>query len=135
MNYIELNSVGSLVTNEGIVFPIDCSEAPENASEAEEMSGVHLLDVDSEWFNSLSRTDLLSLFEFVANDLVGDLGDIDLGHWISTIHGEWYQVNVIDCTEGSNWTEPYGVEEDGYLLSDDDDECVILHQSQYSEVI
>ena len=128
MTNIELNSVGSLVTNEGIVFPIDCSEAPETASEAEEMLGVHLLDADNEWFNSLSNTDLLSLFEFVTNDLVGDLGDIDLGHWISTIHGEWHQVNVIDCTEGSNWTEPYGQEVE-------DDEMTILSQSQYSEVI
>ena len=107
-DFIDLDSVGSTVTNEGIIFP-DCSEAPETASEAEEMLGVHLLDADNEWFNSLSNTDLLSLFEFVANDLVGDLCDIDLGHWISTIHGEWHQVNVIDCTEGSNWTEDYGV--------------------------
>ena len=48
MNYIELESNGSLVTNEGIVFPIDCSEAPETASDAEEMMGVHLLDTDNE---------------------------------------------------------------------------------------
>ena len=39
MGYIDLNSVGSTVTDEGIVFPIDCSEAPETASEAEEMMG------------------------------------------------------------------------------------------------
>ena len=110
MTNIDLNSVGSTVTEDGLVFPIDCSEAPETASEAEEMSGVHLLDVDNEWFNSLSNTDLLSLFDFVANDLVGDLGDIDLSNWISNIHGEWHQVNVIDCTEGSNWTDTYGVE-------------------------
>ena len=36
MNYIDLNSVGSTVTNEGLVFPIDCSEPPETAGEAEE---------------------------------------------------------------------------------------------------
>ena len=38
--------------------------------------------------------------------------------WRDNIQSEWYQVNVIDCTEGSNWTESYGVEEDGYLLSE-----------------
>ena len=38
------------------------------------------------------------------------------------------QVNVIDVTECSNWTEPYGVEVD-------DDEMVILSQSEYSEAI
>ena len=42
MSFIDLDSVGSTVTSEGIVFPIDCSEAPETASDAEEMMGVHL---------------------------------------------------------------------------------------------
>ena len=45
MNYIDLDSVGSTITNEGMVFPIDISEAPETASEAEEMMGVILLNV------------------------------------------------------------------------------------------
>ena len=66
MNYIELESVGSLVTNEGIVFPIDCSEAPETASEAEEMSGVHILDTDNEWWENMSMEDAESLFPFLA---------------------------------------------------------------------
>ena len=46
MSYIDLDSVGSTVTSDGLVFPIDCSEAPETASEAEEMMGVHIKDVD-----------------------------------------------------------------------------------------
>ena len=65
MSYIDLNSVGSTVTEEGMVFPIDCSEAPETASEAEEMMGTHLMHVDSEWFTSLSSDDLVDFFEFV----------------------------------------------------------------------
>ena len=73
MNYIDLNSVGSTVTNEGLVFPIDCSEAPETASEAEEMMGVHLLDADNEWFNSLSNDDLLSLFVHLRHQLIQHL--------------------------------------------------------------
>ena len=52
MSYIELESVGSLVTKDGLVFPIDCSEAPETASDAEEMLGVHILDTDEEWWCS-----------------------------------------------------------------------------------
>ena len=124
MSFIELNSVGTAVDENGITHPINA----DGTYDLDEGVAVHLLDVDNEWFNSLSSDDLTHLFDFVANDLVGDLGDIDLGHWISTIHGEWHQVNVIDCTEGSNWTEPYGQEVE-------DDEMTILSQSQYSEVI
>ena len=51
MNYIDLNSVGSTVTNEGLVFPIDCSEAPETASEAEEMMGVNIFECDDKFFH------------------------------------------------------------------------------------
>ena len=91
MNYIELESNGSLVTNEGLVFPIDCSEAPETASEAEEMMGVHIYDLDSEWFNSLSSDDLVSFFEFVEStqDLVGEV----FYDWKIKIWGEWEEAN------------------------------------------
>ena len=65
MNYIDLNSVGSTVTEEGIVFPIDCSEAPETASEAEEMMGVHILDTDDEWWMSLSKDEAFMVLEFL----------------------------------------------------------------------
>ena len=65
MNYIDLNSVGSTVTEEGIVFPIDCSEAPETASEAEEMMGVHIYDLDDEWWSSLSFVDGSDALEFI----------------------------------------------------------------------
>ena len=67
MNYIELESNGSLVTNEGIVFPIDCSEAPETASDAEEMMGVHIMDTTNEWWESMSCQDAVRLFPFLAN--------------------------------------------------------------------
>ena len=67
IDYIELDSVGSVLTSENMIFPLDCSEAPETASEAEEMMGVHLYDCTDEWFNSLSSNDLTDLFEFVEN--------------------------------------------------------------------
>ena len=73
MNYIDLNSVGSTVTEEGIVFPIDCSEAPETASEAEEMMGVHIMDCDDEWWTNMSCEDAVKLFPFLAETDVYDI--------------------------------------------------------------
>ncbi len=67
MNYIELESVGSLIQENGLVFPIDCSEAPETASDAEIMSGVHIMDCDDEWWTNLSCQDCVTLFSFLAN--------------------------------------------------------------------
>ena len=64
-DYIDLDSVGSTLTKDLMVFPTDCSEAPETASEAEFMSGVHIYDLDDEWFTSLSSEDLTDFFEFV----------------------------------------------------------------------
>ena len=65
MSYIDLESVGSTVTNEGLVFPIDCSEAPETASEAEEMMGVNVFECDDEWYYSLSLVDGYNLLDFL----------------------------------------------------------------------
>ena len=64
LNYIEIESVGSLVQEDGLVFPIDCSEAPETASEAEEMSGVNVFECDDEWFYNLSLVDGFNLLAF-----------------------------------------------------------------------
>ena len=69
MSFIELDSVGSTVTSEGLVFPIDCSEAPETASEAEEMMGVNIFECDDEWYYSLSLVDGYNLFSFLEEHL------------------------------------------------------------------
>ena len=69
MNYIDLNSVGSTVTSEGLVFPIDCSEAPETASDADEMMGVHIKEVDDEWWCSLTKDECFDVLTFL--DLMG----------------------------------------------------------------
>ena len=91
-NYIELESVGSILTKDLLVFPIDCSEAPETASDAEEMMGVHIYDLDSEWFNSLSSDDLVSFFEFVEENTYEILtGPFSM--WKTKIWGEWEEVN------------------------------------------
>ena len=65
MSYIELDSVGSLVTKDGLVFPIDCSEAPETASDADEMMGVNVFECDDEWYYSLSLVDGYNLLSFL----------------------------------------------------------------------
>ena len=72
MNYIEIESVGSTITEEGMVFPTDCSEAPETASDAEEMLGVHITDCDDEWFMSLSKDELWNVFEMLQESGVLD---------------------------------------------------------------
>ena len=91
MSFIDLDSVGSTVQSDGLVFPIDCSEAPETASEAEEMMGVHLYDVDDEWFNSLSSDDLTNFFEFIenTNHLIAEA----YNEWKTKIWSNWEDVN------------------------------------------
>ena len=69
MSFIDLNSVGSTVTNEGLVFPIDCSEAPETASEAEEMMGVNIFECSDEWYWNLSLVDGYTLLNFLDESL------------------------------------------------------------------
>ena len=102
MNYIDLNSVGSTVTEEGMVFPIDCTEAPETASEAEEMMGVHIMDCDDEWWTNMSCEDAVKLFPFLAEtdvydiegyliwalakgELVEEANEISLGEYMSEV--------------------------------------------------
>jgi len=66
MSYIELESVGSLVTNEGLVFPQLVNEPPETASEAEEMMGVHIMDCVDEWWENMGCEDAVKLFQHLA---------------------------------------------------------------------
>ncbi len=91
LDYLELESVGSTLTKDLLVFPTDCSEAPETASDAEEMSGVHLYDVDDEWFNSLSSDDLTNFFEFIesTNHLIASA----YNEWKTKIWSNWEEMN------------------------------------------
>ena len=89
LNYIEIESVGSLVQEDGLVFPIDCSEAPETASEAEEMMGVHILDTDNEWWMSLSKDEAFKVLEFLEETGVIDMGFFPEGKdtkWASNMY-------------------------------------------------
>ena len=98
MNYIDLNSVGSTVTEEGIVFPIDCSEAPETASEAEEMMGVHMYDVTDEWWSNLSFVDGCDVLEFI---------ELNIDIVSETIFNDWKEskLDLIGCVDTLSFTE------------------------------
>ena len=88
-DYIELDSVGSTLTKDLLVFSTDCSEAPETASEAEEMCGVHIYDLDSEWFTSLSEDDLNDFFYFIEIIVEADLVSSVYMDWKTKLWGEW----------------------------------------------
>ena len=92
LDYIELDSVGSTLTKDLLVFPTDCGEAPETASEAEVMSGVHIYDLDSEWFNSLSSDDLVDFFEFVEEN-THEIITGPYNVWKTRIWGDWETAN------------------------------------------
>ena len=91
-DYIELDSVGSTLTSDLLVFPTDCSESPETASEADEMMGVHLYDIDGEWFNSLSSDDLIDFFEFVELNTT-EIIEGPYSVWKTKLWGEWEEAN------------------------------------------
>ena len=91
-DYIELDSVGSTLTSDLLVFPQLCDEAPETASEAEEMMGVHIYDLDGEWFNSLSSDDLVLFFDFI-EETQDDLEMITYNSWKTKIWSTWEEAN------------------------------------------
>ena len=93
IDYIELESVGSTLTKDLKVFPTDCSEAPETASDADEMSGVHVYDLDNEWFTSLSADDLKDFFEFIEIVNEGNMVMSIYKQWKTQIWGEWEEAN------------------------------------------
>ena len=93
MSSIDLTSVGSTLTSDLKVFPIDCNDSPETASEAEEMMGVHVYDLTDEWFCSLSDDDLLSFFEFIEMVNVGNMVMSVYNEWKTNIWSKWEDVN------------------------------------------
>ena len=93
LDYIELDSVGSTLTKDLLVFPTDCSEAPETTSDAEFMSGVHIYDLTDEWFCNLSDTDLLAFFNFIEETQELGLNNIVYNEWKTSIWGMWEEHN------------------------------------------
>tara|TARA_R110001592_G_scaffold112241_6_gene310276 strand:- start:1098 stop:1478 length:381 start_codon:yes stop_codon:yes gene_type:complete len=91
-DYIELDSVGSTLTSELMVFPQVVNEPPETASEAEEMCGVHIYDCDDEWYTSLSAEDLTDFFEFVELN-THEIIEGPFSVWKTKLWGKWEEVN------------------------------------------
>ena len=91
MDFINLDSVGSILTKDLKVFPQDVSEAPETASEADKMMGVHIYDLDSEWYNDLGADDLINFFKFI--ELNTDVVSVVYNNWKQNIWSEWEEVN------------------------------------------
>ena len=91
MDFIDLTSVGSTLTKDLKVFPQLCNETPETASEADEYNGVHLYDVDGEWFNNLDADDLTNLFAFI--EKTQDLTMVVYQAWKDGIWGDWETAN------------------------------------------
>ena len=92
MNYIELLSVGCLLTKDLKVFPINCNEPAETASEADEYMGVHIYDLTDEWWSNLSFVDGCDALEFIElnTDIVSE-----------TIFNDWKEskLDLIGCVD------------------------------------
>ena len=98
INYIDLESVGSTVTKEGMVFPIDIYEIPETASDAEQLMGVNVFETTDEWIGKLSSEDLIELISFLDNHMAYDVDNpsqIHYGYteWRTNTWSLWEQVN------------------------------------------
>ena len=97
-NYIDLESVGSTITNEGLVFPIDIYEIPSTASEAEEMMGVNVFETTDEWIESLSSEDLTELISFLDEHIGFDVNNPSqilwsYSEWRTQTWNHWENVN------------------------------------------
>ena len=98
MSYIDLNSVGSSVSSEGSVFPINCNESPETSSEADEMMGVNKLETTNEWIENLSSEDLTSLIDFLDEHIGYNVESpsqilYSYGEWRTNTWSHWENVN------------------------------------------
>ena len=93
MDFIDLTSVGSTLTKDLKVFPIDITVAPTTASEADEMMGVQIYDLNNEWFHNLSSVDLKSFFNFIVEVNSDNMVMSIFNQWKTQIWGEWEEVN------------------------------------------
>ena len=59
MSYLELESVGSVVSNEGLVHPINTDGTPDTSN------GVNIFECSDEWYWNLSLVDGYKLLNFL----------------------------------------------------------------------
>ena len=60
LNVLVLESVGSCVDTNGVVYPLDSGRTPDMSD------GVHIYDTTNEWWENVSMDDALILFPFLA---------------------------------------------------------------------
>ena len=82
---MDLDSVGSVLTSENMVSPMN------EDGTFDTDSGTHLYDCTDEWFNSLSSEDLTDLFDFV--ELKNNMVEIIFNDWKTSIWGDWEEAN------------------------------------------
>ena len=82
---MDLDSVGSVLTSENMVSPMN------EDGTFDTDSGTHLYDCTDEWFNSLSSEDLTNLFDFV--ELKNNMVEIIFNDWKTSIWGDWETAN------------------------------------------
>ena len=66
MKIIELNSVGCVVNENGVTFPMN-DEAINTGCFDNEDGGVHIMDCVDEWWENMTCQDCVTLFSFLAN--------------------------------------------------------------------
>ena len=62
MKSIELDSVGTIVDESGMVFPL----TTDPAYDGNETEGVPIMEVDNEWWESIECEEAVRLFQFLA---------------------------------------------------------------------
>ena len=96
MEFIDLTSVGSTLTKDLKVFPIDITEAPTTASEADEMSGVNVFETTDEWIENLGVDDLIDLIAFL-DEHIGWTPESQIHggyeQWRNNIWSQWEEAN------------------------------------------
>ena len=93
MSFIDLNSVGSTLTEDLLVFPQNIVEAPTTASEADELMGVHIYDLTDEWYCNLSSDDLVDFFAFIELVNKDNMVMSVYNEWKTDIWSKWEDVN------------------------------------------
>ena len=68
MNYIELESIGTVVYENGMAYPINEDGTHDTGCE---WGGVHIKDCSTEWWSEMSMDDAVMLFPFLAERFAG----------------------------------------------------------------
>ena len=80
MSYLELESVGSVVSNEGLVHPINTDGTPDTSN------GVNIFECSDEWYWNLSLVDGYTLLNFLDEHIGYDVTEPSGIHFS---YGEW----------------------------------------------